>query len=93
MHSQHINTSTHTNMSMSSMNISIKQEAYDYLKSIKSEEESFSDAILQLKKEQNNTQHMLAIVKKYKKPSAEHIKQRKETIRKQREEIDTRIQR
>jgi predicted CopG family antitoxin len=31
---------------MASMNISIKKEAYDFLKSMKSKEESFSDVIL-----------------------------------------------
>ena len=40
-------------MGMGSINISIKQEAYDFLKKIKAEHESFSDAILSFKKNQN----------------------------------------
>jgi predicted CopG family antitoxin len=35
---------------MSSVNISIKKEAYDYLKSLKRETQSFSDIILSFKK-------------------------------------------
>lgn len=38
---------------MSSVNISIKKEAYDFLKEIKTEEQSFSDAILSFRKESN----------------------------------------
>ena len=34
---------------MASMNIAIKEEAYRFLKSIKTKEESFSDAILKFK--------------------------------------------
>lgn len=36
-------------MYMGSLNISIKKEAYDFLKSLKSKDESFSDVILELK--------------------------------------------
>lgn len=35
---------------MSSVNISIKQEAYEFLDSLKGEEKSFSDVILSFKK-------------------------------------------
>lgn len=38
---------------MSSINISIKQEAYDFLRKIKAENESFSDVILSFKKDQD----------------------------------------
>lgn len=36
-------------MSMSSTNIAIKSEAYDYLMSLKDKEKSFSDVILEFK--------------------------------------------
>jgi len=38
---------------MASVNISIKKEAYEFLKEIKTREQSFSDAILSLRKESN----------------------------------------
>jgi predicted CopG family antitoxin len=36
---------------MSSVNISIKKEAYEFLKTMKTDERSFSDVILSFKKE------------------------------------------
>ncbi len=36
---------------MSSINISIRKEAYDYLESLKSSDKSFSDVILSFKRE------------------------------------------
>ncbi|MBI2671329.1 antitoxin VapB family protein [Candidatus Woesearchaeota archaeon] len=38
---------------MSSINISIKKEAYEFLKEIKTSDKSFSDVILSFKKEQD----------------------------------------
>ena len=38
---------------MGSINISIKREAYDFLKNIKANNKSFSDIILSFRKEQN----------------------------------------
>lgn len=38
---------------MGSVNIPIKDEAYNFLNEIKSEDESFSDAILKFKKKQD----------------------------------------
>ena len=38
---------------MGSINISIKQEAYDFLREIKAKNESFSDVILSFKKDQD----------------------------------------
>lgn len=37
---------------MTSINISIKKEAYEFLNNLKSEEKSFSDVILSFKKEE-----------------------------------------
>ena len=38
---------------MASINISIKKEAYNFLKDLKTKDKSFSDIILDFKKEQN----------------------------------------
>ncbi len=38
---------------MSSLNISLKKEAYDFLKSLKDEDKSFSDVILEFKGKSN----------------------------------------
>lgn len=38
---------------MPSINISIKKEAYDFLKRLKTKEKSFSDVILDLKRDEN----------------------------------------
>ena len=48
---------------MASMNISIKQEAYDFLKELKSEDKSFSDVILSFKKEENDVMKFFGMSK------------------------------
>ena len=48
---------------MSSINISIKKEAYDFLKNIKTRDKSFSDIILSFKKEQNYVMRFFGILK------------------------------
>ena len=71
---------------MGSTNISIKQEAYDYLKSIKTADESFSDAILKLKDNQKKDGQLAAqLAKNHKKPSKKHVKEREKAIQKFRE--------
>lgn len=40
---------------MGSINISIKKEAYDYLKSLKQKEQSFSDVIIEFKQRKGST--------------------------------------
>ena len=40
---------------MSSVNISIKKEAYEYLKSLRRKDESFSDIILEFKEKKRGT--------------------------------------
>lgn len=55
-------------MCMSSKNISIREEVYEYLKSIKREDESFSDIILKLKKQNTSDGNtLLNIASKYRK--------------------------
>lgn len=48
---------------MGSINISIKKEAYEFLKNLKSSDKSFSDVILNFKKEQNNIMRFFGVLK------------------------------
>ena len=48
---------------MASINISIKKEAYDFLKNFKTYNKSFSDIILSFKKEQNNIMGFFGVLK------------------------------
>lgn len=48
---------------MASINISIKKEAYDFLKNLKAESKSFSDIILGFKKEQHGIMRFFGILK------------------------------
>jgi len=48
---------------MTSINISIKKEAYDFLKNFKTSDKSFSDIILSFKKEQDNIMRFFGILK------------------------------
>lgn len=48
---------------MASINISIKKEAYEFLKNLKSSDKSFSDVILNFKKEQNNIMRFFGALK------------------------------
>lgn len=79
---QNLNNTMSTHTYMSSKNISIKKEAYDYLKSIKAEDESFSDIILKLKKEKkNNGLTLIKIANKYReKQESKYWKEREENI-------------
>ena len=49
---------------MTSINIAIKQEAYDFLKNLKSRDKSFSDVILDFKKDQNSLMRFFGALKK-----------------------------
>lgn len=48
---------------MTSINISIKSEAYDFLKNLKSKDKSFSDVILSFKKEHDNAMRFFGILR------------------------------
>ncbi len=53
---------------MGSMNISIKDEAYKFLKSLRGRDESFSDVILRFKEKRGNTgKDLISFVRSYKK--------------------------
>ena len=44
---------------MTNVNISIKKDAYDFLKSLKSDEKSFSDVILEFKKSKGSKENVM----------------------------------
>lgn len=48
---------------MASTNISIKKEAYEFLKNLKTAERSFSDVILSFKKEHNGIIRFFGVLK------------------------------
>ena len=48
---------------MASINISVRKEAYDFLKNLKSSDKSFSDIILSFKKEQGNVMRFFGVLK------------------------------
>ena len=48
---------------MASVNISLKKEAYDFLKNLKTKDRSFSDVILSIKKEQNSILRFFGVLK------------------------------
>ena len=48
---------------MASINISVKKEAYDFLKDMKTKDKSFSDIILSFKKEQNSVMRFFGALK------------------------------
>jgi len=48
---------------MTSINISVKKEAYDFLKNIKTKDKSFSDIILSFKKEQSSVMRFFGALK------------------------------
>mgnify|MGYP001569478593 CR=1 FL=1 len=50
---------------MPSINISIKREAYEFLKNMKSKNKSFSEVILNFKKDQNNAMQFFGVLKDF----------------------------
>ena len=48
---------------MASINISVKKEAYNFLKNLKSSDKSFSDIILSFKKEQHNIMGFFGVLR------------------------------
>ena len=48
---------------MTSINISIKKEAYDFLKNFKTNNKSFSDIILSFKKEKNDIMTFFGVLR------------------------------
>ena len=48
---------------MASINISIRKEAYNFLKHFKTDDKSFSDIILSFKKEKNDAMRFFGIMK------------------------------
>ncbi len=48
---------------MTSINISLRKEAYEFLKKLKTSNKSFSDIILSFKKEQSNVMRFFGVLK------------------------------
>ena len=48
---------------MTSVNIAIKKEAYNFLKNLKSKDKSFSDVILSFKKDRDNIINFFGVMK------------------------------
>ena len=48
---------------MTSINISLKKEAYEFLKNLKAKDRSFSDVILSFKEEHNNLMRFFGVLK------------------------------
>lgn len=63
---------------MASINISIKKEAYEFLKKFKAQDKSFSDIILSFKKEPSNIMRFFGVLKNLdwdrKEKDMEHLK-------------------
>ena len=47
---------------MASVNISVRKEAYNFLKNLKTDNKSFSDIILSFKKEQNDIMRFFGVL-------------------------------
>jgi len=75
---------------MGSMNISIKQEAYDLLKMLKHENKSFSDVIIELvsEKGKGNSKDIVKLWGCLKENGSDYWSQRKKDYKKIREELD-----
>ncbi len=70
-------------------NISLCAEAYEYLRSIKSEQESFSDVILKLKKERRITGTILAeSLKTYTPPTNKYVMQQEKSLRATKKQLE-----
>lgn len=48
---------------MASINISVRREAYEFLKNLKAKDKSFSDIILSFKKEENAIMRFFGVLK------------------------------
>ena len=48
---------------MTSVNISVKKDAYDFLRKLKSKDKSFSDVILSFKKDENIAMNFFGVLK------------------------------
>ncbi len=57
--------STHMSTHMASVNISLTEEAYDYLKMLKGKEKSFSDVVLELKERSGEKKGSKEVVLKF----------------------------
>ena len=71
---------------MASINISVKKEAYDFLKDMKTKDKSFSDIILSFKKEQNSVMRFFGALKEI------DWKEKEKSMKSLRESFNKRLQ-
>lgn len=84
-----LNISTHMSTHMTSVNISLTEEAYGYLKILKGKEKSFSDVVLELKaekKEKGRAKDLLKFAGVLKDSDWDSIEERMRVFRKEVEE-------
>lgn len=74
---------------MASINISIKEEAYDFLSSLKSMEKSFSDVILEFKECKGNKENIIGLFGALKNVNWEKKEKNMKELRK---EFDDRVE-
>ena len=81
-------SSSHPNL----ITVSLRKEAYEYLRSIKSENESFSDVILKLKKERTITGPILAqSLKAHTPPNKKYFTEREKSLHTTKKRFEQRI--
>ena len=71
---------------MTSINISVKKEAYDFLKNMKTKDKSFSDIILSFKKEQSGVMRFFGALKEL------DWKEKEKSMKSLRESFNKRLQ-
>ena len=71
---------------MTSINISVKKEAYDFLKNMKTKDKSFSDIILSFKKEQSSVMRFFGALKEL------NWKEKENSMKSLRESFNKRLQ-
>ena len=71
---------------MTSINISVKKEAYDFLKDMKTKDKSFSDIILSFKKEQSSVMRFFGALKEL------DWKEKEKSMKNLRESFNKRLQ-
>ena len=71
---------------MTSINISVKKEAYDFLKNMKAKDKSFSDIILSFKKEQSSVMRFFGALKEL------DWKEKEKSMKNLRESFNKRLQ-
>jgi len=77
---------------MSSINISIRKEAYDFLRSLKTRDKSFSEVILEFKKNKGNKEEIIRLVNMDRDINKVNWKEKEERMKDFRESFNKRIE-